>query len=272
MKKHLSTIVLVAVFVVGLCLILYPSVSDWWNQQHATQAIASYDETVSQLSKQDTESLFDAADEYNEKLAADSSAFYAPDSIAGYDDLLNPAGTGMMGYVTIDKINVRLPVYHGTEDSVLTIGAGHLKGTSLPVGGTSTHCVISGHRGLPSAKLFTDLDQLEVGDTFVITTLNRKLTYEVDNISIVEPTEVDQLQIVDGLDLCTLMTCTPYGVNDHRLLVRGHRIENADSGSIAADAVQIDPTVVASVIAVPILVVLLAAVLIRTRARKSKGE
>lgn len=270
MKKNLSTILLVLVFFVGLSVVLYPTVSDWWNQRHASRAIASYDETAQSLTQEDTDAYFAAADDYNARLAADPDAFYHPEEIAGYEDTLNVSGTGIMGYITIDKINVQLPIYHGTSDGVLQTAVGHLEGTSLPVGGASTHCVLSAHRGLPSALLFSNLDQLEVGDTFTVTVLDRLLTYEVDSISIVLPEQVGGLLIQDGQDYLTLMTCTPYGINTHRLLVRGRRVENAAARhiNVTPDATRIDPMIVAPVVALPILLILLAVLLIRFRKKR----
>ncbi len=270
MKKHLSTILLVLVFFVGLSVVLYPTVSDWWNQRHATRAIASYDETTQNMSQADTDAYFAAADAYNAQLAATPGAFYDPQLVPGYETTLDVSGTGIMGYITIDKINVQLPIYHGTSDGVLQVAVGHLEGTSLPVGGASTHCVLSAHRGLPSALLFSNLDQLEVGDTFTVTVLDCLLTYEVDQISIVLPEEVDNLQIVDGQDYMTLMTCTPYGVNSHRLLVRGRRVENAAAKhiNVTPDATRIDPMLVAPVVALPILLILLAVLLVRFRKKR----
>ena len=238
MKKHLSTILLVLLFFVGLSVVLYPTVSDWWNQRHASRAIAGYDETAQSLTPENTDACFAAADDYNARLAADPDAFYDPEKIAGYEDTLNISGTGIMGYITIDKINVQLPIYHGTSDSVLQVGVGHLEGTSLPVGGASTHCVLSAHRGLPSAVLFTNLDRLEAGDTFTVTVLDRLLTYEVDQISIVLPEQVQDLLITDGQDYMTLMTCTPYGVNTHRLLVSATRSAIPDEIPAENDAVK----------------------------------
>lgn len=202
------------------------------------------------------------------------SAFYNPDEIKGYEKILDISGTGIMGYITIKKLGVELPIYHGTDEGILQIAAGHLKGTSFPVGGDSTHSVISAHRGLPSTKLFTDLDKMEVGDTFTITILNREITYEVDDISIVLPDETDSLQIEDKKDYCTLMTCTPYGINTHRLLVRGHCIGTGEPQHIhvTAEAFQIDPTITASVMGIILLIMLLIRVLIRTRKKGQEGK
>ena len=218
MKKNRSTIILILIFLVGLSVMLYPTVSDYVNQRHQSRALASYDETVNEMSDADYTAYFEAADAYNQRLAATPNSFFTPEQVSGYDETLDVSGTGIMGYITIPRIGVELPVYHGTSDGVLQVAAGHLEGSSLPVGGAGTHAVISAHRGLPSAKLFTNLDELEAGDTFTITVLDRVLTYEVDRISIVLPTETDLLQPVEGQDYVTLMTCTPYGINTHRLL------------------------------------------------------
>ena len=224
MKKNKSTIILILVFFVGLSVMLYPTISDYVNQLHQTRAVANYAADVDKLSDADYTAYFEAADAFNAQIAADPDALYFPDRFPSYESTLDVTGTGIMGYITIEKIGVELPIYHGTSDAVLQVAAGHLEGTSLPVGGASTHAVISAHRGLPSAKLFTNLDQLEVGDTFTITVLDRVLTYEVDNISIILPTETDSLKVVDGKDYVTLMTCTPYGINTHRLIVQAKRV------------------------------------------------
>ncbi len=279
MKKHLSTILLVLVFLVGLSVVLYPTVSDWVNRRNASRALVSYDETVNALSDADYEAYFAAADDYNRRLAATENAFYKPELVSGYEQTLDLTGTGIMGYITIQKIGVELPIYHGTGEGVLQVAAGHLEGSSLPVGGAGTHAVISAHRGLPSAKLFTNLDELEVGDTFTVTVLDRVLTYEVDLISIVLPNETDLLQPVPGKDYLTLMTCTPYGINTHRLLVRGHRVETVENQKhirVTADAVRVQPAVVAPLLAVPLLVLLgagaAAVVHIRKRNKTARGE
>ena len=279
MKKHLSTILLVLVFLVGLSVVLYPTVSDWVNRRNASRALVSYDETVNALSDADYEAYFAAADDYNRRLAATENAFYKPELVSGYEQTLDLSGTGIMGYITIQKIGVELPIYHGTGEGVLQVAAGHLQGSSLPVGGAGTHAVISAHRGLPSAKLFTNLDELEVGDTFTVTVLDRVLTYEVDRISIVLPNETDLLQPTPGKDYLTLMTCTPYGINTHRLLVRGHRVETVENQKhirVTADAVRVQPAVVAPLLAVPLLVLLgagaAAVVHIRKRNKTARGE
>ena len=275
MKKNRSTIILILIFLVGLSVMLYPTVSDYVNQKNQSRAVASYSEEVENLSDVDYQAYFDAADDYNRRLAETPDAFYRPEEVSGYTDTLDVSGTGIMGYITISKIGVELPVYHGTSDGVLQVAAGHLEGSSLPVGGAGTHAVISAHRGLPSAKLFTNLDELEVGDTFTITVLDRVLTYEVDQISIVLPTETDLLQPVEGKDYVTLMTCTPYGINTHRLLVRGKRIENAENQKhirVMADALRIEPIIVAPALAVPMLLVMLVVMLAVPRLRKRKNQ
>ena len=222
--------------------------------------MANYAADVDKLSDADYTAYFEAADAFNAQIAADPDALYFPDRFPSYESTLDVTGTGIMGYITIEKIGVELPIYHGTSDAVLQVAAGHLEGTSLPVGGASTHAVISAHRGLPSAKLFTNLDQLEEGDTFTITVLDRTLTYEVDNISIILPTETDSLKVVDGKDYVTLMTCTPYGINTHRLLVRGRRITTPDKLKhirVTSDAIKIEPILTAPIMALPLLLVLL---------------
>lgn len=271
MRKNLSTIILILIFLVGLSVMLYPSVSDAVNRKHQSRAVAGYAEEVEQLSDADYQAYFDAADAYNRQLNTTPNAFYKPDLVSGYAQTLDISGTGIMGYITIPKISVELPIYHGTDEGVLQVAAGHLEGSSLPVGGAGTHAVISAHRGLPSAKLFTNLDELEVGDRFTITVLNRVLTYEVDQISIVLPTEIDQLLPTEGMDYVTLMTCTPYGINTHRLLVRGKRVETTESQKhirVAADAFRIEPIIVAPILAIPMLLAALVGVLVAPHLRK----
>ncbi|MCD8022010.1 MAG: class C sortase [Lachnospiraceae bacterium] len=271
------TAVLFCVLLIGAGILAYPSVSNWWNSRVTSRAVATYDQTVANLSEADYSDLWEAAEEYNANLASIGSANAITDTDLvdeDYWDLLDISGTGVMGYITISKINVQLPIYHGTDASVLQVGAGHLEGTSLPVGGESTHCVISAHRGLPSALLFTNLDQLEVGDTFYLTVLGETLTYEVDQITIVEPEEIENIYIEEGKDYCTLMTCTPYGVNSHRLLVRGVRVENEAEALIhvTADAYKVAPILVSPFIAAPLFVILLIGMLVGTRKKKKKRQ
>lgn len=274
LSRNASTILLIVIFLVGLSLLLYPSISNYVNERHQSRAIATYDAAVSKLDEEDYDAYFKAARKYNKKLAENPSAFYEPDAIEGYDKILDVTGTGIMGYVAIEKIGVELPIYHGTSEGVLAAGAGHLEGTSFPIGGKSTHSVISAHRGLPSAKLFTNLDKLEEGDIFTITILNRVITYEVDKISIVLPSQTQDLKIEDGKDYCTLMTCTPYGINTHRLLVRGRCIDNSELQKIhiTAEAFQIRPTIIASIIGIFILLLLLLRVLIHSRRKRRHAD
>lgn len=229
-KKDFSTIALIIVFFVGVSVLLYPTVSDYWNSLHQSQAIATYADSVENMDEQDYEKLWDAAVSYNQKLFQSGHGLGLKDEEKEeYNELLDVSGTGIMSYIEIPKIKCSLPVYHGTDEGVLQIAVGHIEGSSLPVGGLNTHCVLSGHRGLPSAKLFSNLDKLEEGDIFMIRTLDQTLTYEVDQIRIVLPDEVDDLKIEEGKDLCTLVTCTPYGINTHRLLVRGHRVKYVET-------------------------------------------
>ena len=272
MRKHLSTIILVFILLIGLSLLLYPTVSDYWNSFHQTRAIATYAENVAKLDNNQYDHLWEEARAYNEALPFRSNPYYlSEEQKAQYESLLDVSGLGVMGYIEIPEIDVSLPIYHGTEESVLQIAVGHLEWSSLPVGGESTHCVFSGHRGLPSAKLFTNLDKLREGDTFLLRVLDEVLTYEVDQILIVEPQEIDALKIVEGKDYCTLVTCTPYGINTHRLLVRGHRIDNIEQAKtirVTADAIQIEPMLVAPIVAIPMLLILLILLLLPRRRKK----
>ena len=275
MKKHLSTLLLVAVFLLGVCILLYPTASDYWNSLHQTRAIGAYEDALAGMTRRDYDAAFQQAEDYNRALAALDAPMseYQSLSDAGmdYEEILNINGVGIMGYIDIDAIGVELPIYHGTSPDVLNVAVGHLEGSSLPIGGVGSHCVLSAHRGLPSARLFTDLDQLQEGDTFTITVLDRLLTYEIDQILIVEPEQVDALAITPGEDYCTLVTCTPYGINTHRLLVRGRRVENAREKAhvyVPADMVQIDPLVVTPAVAAPMLAILLVFLLVRYRKRR----
>ena len=275
MKNKISTILLSLAFLAGLSLLLYPTVSDYWNSMHASKAVADYSAEVSQLTQPQYDEIWAAAKAYNQSLQDRETDFYLTDEQKEqYESLLDVNGTGVMGYIEIPNIKLSLPIYHGTEDSVLQIAVGHLEWSSLPVGGESTHCVLSGHRGLPSAKLFTNLDQLVEGDTFVLRVLDEVLTYQVDQILIVEPDDTDALKIEEGKDLCTLVPCTPYGINSHRLLVRGHRIENqteAQTIRVTSDAIQIEPLLVAPVVALPMLLILLIVLLIPGKKKKPSG-
>ncbi len=273
-RDHFLTVLFILILFAGLSLLLYPSISNYWNSFHSTQAIANYTEEVANLDHQEYDDLWDAARKYNEELSRHGTAYRLTDEqTQQYETLLNVSGLGIMGSIEIPEIDVNLPIYHGTDESVLQVAVGHLEWSSLPIGGDGTHCVLSGHRGLPSVKLFTNLDQLEKGDTFLLRILDEVLTYEVDQILIVEPQETAALQIEHGKDYCTLITCTPYGINTHRLLVRGHRIDTLQEASairIIADAIQIEPLLVTPIVALPILLVLLM-ILLRPRKPRNYG-
>lgn len=274
-KGNFITILLVLILLAGLSLLLYPTVSDYWNSFHQSRVIATYAEQVAGLEEESCEQLRDEAAAYNRALIGKSERYFMTDAEREvYESLLNVSGNGIIGYIEIPEIKCSLPIYHGTDPSVLQIAVGHIEGSSLPVGGEGTHCVLSGHRGLPSARLFTDLDQLEEGDLFMLRVLDETLTYEVDQIRIVLPTELSDLEIEAGKDYCTLVTCTPYGINTHRLLVRGHRIENVEAATVyvTADAIQIEPLLVAPIVAIPILFVLLIILLLPKRPQKRGGE
>ena len=268
-RSPLVTAALVGVLLLGLVIYFYPTLADWWNSFHQSRALMSYASAVGELDEARRAQMLQDAEAYNERLAQTGQQWTMTDEQAQeYERQLDVDGTGIMGMITIPKINVKLPLYHGTDDAVLQTSIGHLAGTALPVGGPSTHCVLSGHRGLPSARLFTDLDQLVEGDTFTLTVLDETLTYEVDQIRVVEPTDLSDLQVEEGQDLCTLVTCTPYGINTQRLLVRGHRVANPDGDAqVIAEAVQVQNTQVACVLAVPALAALVTIALVRSRRR-----
>ena len=276
MKKKLPTILLVLVFLAGFCLLLYPSVSDYWNSLHQSKEIEKYDENVSSLRDEEYKKILSAAYEYNEMLYKKENRFFISESEKKlYNSTLNLGGFGIMGYVEIPTIKCTLPIYHSTDENILQIAVGHIEGTSLPVGGVNTHSVLSGHRGLVSAKLLSDLDKMSEGDIFMIHVLDKTLTYQVDQIRIVEPREVSDIEIVDGKDYCTLVTCTPYGINTHRLLVRGRRIGNIelnDELRIGAQAKQIDPIYVAPYVASPIIIGLLGYLIIKQIRRKKRSR
>lgn len=270
-KENFTNILLILILLAGLSLLLYPSVSDYWNSLHQSRAIASYAEKVAELDQEKYDEIWNAAREYNESLIKRTNKYLQDEEQKeAYEKLLDVSGLGVMGYIEIPSINCSLPIYHGTEEAVLQFAIGHLEWSSLPVGGESSHCVLSGHRGLPSARLFTDLDKLEEGDTFLLRVLDETLTYEVDQILIVEPEETEGLEIVEGEDYCTLVTCTPYGINSHRLLVRGHRVETqagAQSIRVTADAMQIDTKIVAAVLTGILLLLWMLLMLLKSRRR-----
>ena len=271
MKKNKIGIILVAMLFIGVCGLLYPSVSQYWNSKTQTKAVENYREILESLQPEDYDAFLKAAEDYNTALGKLNFPLTDYRKISGYNNLLNVSGSGIMGYVSIPKLGVELPLYHGISPEVLNVACGHLQGTSLPVGGKSTHSVLSAHRGLPHAKLFTELDKMEVGDTFSITVLNRTVTYQVDQIKVVNPNETADVEIVAGEDLCTLLTCTPYGINSHRLLVRGTRIENAAPMlHVTSNAYKIDSLVATPAVAAPILLILLIFLMIKYRDKGSK--
>ena len=275
-KNSLSKIILILMLLIGLSLLLYPSVADYWNSFTQSQAIINYAEQVAHLDTEQYDHIWQDAFAYNASLVGRRNDYLLSDEQRSeYNRLLNVAGNGIMGYIEIPSIGVELPIYHGTADSALAVAIGHLEWTSLPVGGADSHCVVSGHRGLPSAKLFTDLDQLALGDYFLLRILDETLTYEVDQIRIVEPTQTDDLLIQEGKDLCSLVTCTPYGINSHRLIVRGHRIENLEQAQtvrVNADAVVIEKLVVAPFLLAPVLLLALLSLLIPKRKRNNTKD
>jgi len=274
-KGRALNVVLVIALLAGISLLLYPGIADLFNRQHQTKAVASYVDHVEQLNQIDYETFKSAAEDYNTNILPKNSEYILSDEMkATYNSLLNIDGSGIMGYVDIPTAEITLPIYHGTEDDVLRVGAGHLEWTSLPVGGEGTHCVLSGHRGLPSARLFTDLDKLEVGDCFMLHVIDEVLTYEVDQILIVEPDTVEALAVCEGEDLCTLMTCTPYGLNTHRIMIRGKRIETKEETvktHITSEAVQIEPLLMAPIAAIPLLFILFIIFFFHDR-RKTRGD
>lgn len=271
-----STIILVAIFFVGLCVLLYPTISDFWNEKRQSQAIMNYDELLVNLTPEDFDEYFKKAEDYNSKLRRMNSPMSGYSALdEEYYSTLDVNGDGMMGYITIEKIKVQLPIYHGTSDKVLNSAVGHVEGSSLPIGGEHTHSVLSAHRGLPSAKLFTNLDKLEIGDIFTVTILDRTVTYQVDQIMVVLPNKTEELQIKKGEDYCTLVTCTPYGINTHRMLVRGTRIENIEEAkkiNVITEAYQIDPFIVTPAVAAPMLGALLVFLMIKSSKEKKLNE
>ncbi len=256
MRKHKTVIFLTLGFLVGICILLYPAFSDYWNSKTQTRAIANYESVLKDLQPEDYTEILDSAHAYNKALYETEQPMIDYSSLPGYFSSLQVTDNSIIGYLKIDRIGVELPIYHGTSDEVLSKGVGHLQGSSLPVGGTNTHSVMSAHRGLPSSKLFTDLDRMEIGDNFQIIILDQVLTYQVDFIKTIEPNDFSNLQIVDGKDYCTLFTCTPYGINTHRLLVRGVRIETLKEKPIiyvSNEAFRVEPLLVTPAVAAPML-------------------
>ena len=268
MKRHKTVIFLTLGFLVGICILLYPAFSNYWNSKTQSRAITNYESVLENLKPEDYTALFENAHAYNKALYETDFPLMDYDQVPGYHDTLRIADSDMIGYLKIDRIGVELPIYHGTSDKVLNRGVGHLEGSSLPVGGENTHCVMSAHRGLPSSKLFTDLDRVEKGDTFQIVVLDQVLTYQVDFIKVIEPNDISDLQIIEGGDYCTLFTCTPYGINTHRLLVRGIRIETIKEKPVlyvSNEAFRIEPLLVTPAVAAPMLLVLLIYLLVKYR-------
>ena len=274
LKKHLVNLILFAIILVGMGLMAYPTFADWWNSFHQARAIQSYAKAVSNLDREEYDRIIAEAEEYNRRISETGVHWnMKEEEIREYNRMLSIDDSGIMGYIDIPKINVRLPLYHGIEDRVLEVAIGHIAGTSLPVGGEGSHCVLSGHRGLPSARLFTDLDKIVEGDTWTLTVLDRTYTYECDQIRVVEPTDLSALAIEEGKDYCTLVTCTPYGINTHRLLVRGHRVDNPQGDvAVVADAMIIDSVYVAPFIAAPIILILVLIVLLGNRKPKKGAK
>ena len=276
-RKHISTIFIILIFLVGLGFISYPTVSNLWNQAHQSRAIATYSKQVEKLDDSENKKMLKAARKYNKSLLKKSDHWkLSKKDKKKYESLLDVSGTGIMGYIEVPKIDCSLPIYHGTDEGALQIAIGHLEGSSLPVGGKSTHCVLSGHRGLPSVRLFTDLDQMEEGDIFILNVLGRKLAYEVDQIRVVLPEEMSDLEVIEGKDLCTLVTCTPYGINTHRLLVRGHRTKYVEEKVEEQKEVQTKKMdtrlLIAGAAGAVILAVIIIAVVIRRRKRRRNQQ
>lgn len=276
MKKKIKwpTLILLTIFFIGLCVMLYPSISKYWNSKTQSKAIIDYDKMLAAIPKEDYQGYFDEADRYNKELRELPFPLIDYPQVEGYDEALDVIGTGMMGYITIDKIAVELPIYHGTDENVLSTAVGHVKGSSLPVGGTGNHTILSAHRGLPSATLFTNLDHMELGDTFKVTVLDRVITYRVDQIKTVTPDNSEDLVIDHNKDYCTLLTCTPYGINTHRLLVRGVRTETVDDKvlNVVNEGYRIDTLIVTPLVALPIIFVLILIVLFKPVKKEKDGD
>lgn len=264
MKKHKVTIIMITLFFIGLLTLFYPTLSNYYNEKNQSKTIYNYENILNEKNKIDFDKLKEDAINYNKELSELTEPLLSYENIQNYNELLNINNDGMIGYLTIDKIKVELPIYHGISNEVLNSSVGHLEGSSLPIGGNSTHSVLSAHRGLPSAKLFTDLDKLEVGDIFKITVLDEVLTYEVDKIVIVSPSDREYLKIEEDKDYVTLLTCTPYGINTHRLLVRGVRVTgNTKKNHITTEGFRINRMIVIPIVALPIIVLLLLIILIK---------
>jgi len=264
MRKRKTTIIMIIFFFIGLLTLFYPSLSNYYNEKKQSRMISNYENIINSNNFIDFEKEKESAINYNIALSKIKEPLLNYDRLNNYYDLLNINKDGMMGYITIEKIKVELPIYHGTSNEVLNSSVGHIEGSSLPVGGLTTHSVLSAHRGLPSAKLFTNLDRLEIGDIFKITILDEVLTYQVDKIVIVKPNNRDNIKIEENKDYITLLTCTPYGINTHRLLVRGVRIENTKKKSyITTEGFKINNLIVVPILSTPIILLLLIITIIK---------
>lgn len=274
MKRRISNFILLFIFFIGLSASLYPAIGNYWNSKTQTEAIIDYEKMLENMPEEDYTALFQSAEQYNKKLLNLDNPLTEYTKLSDYNDILDLDGTGMMGYITIEKIQAELPIYHGTSEAVLSKAAGHLEGSSFPIGEKGSHTVISAHRGMPTAVLFTYLDRLEVGDTFSVTILNRTTVYEVDQIRIVDPDDISELSLNRNEEYCTLITCTPYGINTQRLLVRGKSSETVLKKNIyiSTEAYRIKPLIIMPVIAVPILFVLMMTVIFKPVRKKDTGE
>lgn len=264
MKDHKITMLMILFFFIGLLVFFYPTLSNYYNEKNQSRTIYNYENILKNTNQIDFGKVKNDAIEYNKKLSKLKEPLLTYDTLKNYKKLLNINNDGMMGYLTINKIKVELPIYHTVSETVLNSSVGHLEGTSLPIGGEGTHSVLSAHRGLPSAKLFTELDKLEIGDTFKITILDETHVYKVDKISIVKPNDRNELKIDKDNDYITLLTCTPYGINTHRLLVRGVRIQgDIKKDYITTEGFKVNRLIVMPIIALPIIALLLIVLLIK---------
>lgn len=270
MNKKIIKIILFSTFLIGICILSYPLISQYWNSKVQSNVVENYKKNIEKIEQDDYTLIFEEANEYNSKLATLDYPFIEYKKILNYNKILNINNDGMIGYIKIDKLKLELPIYHGTSPSILSIAVGHLEGTTLPIGGKNTHSVLAAHRGLPSKELFTNITKLELGDTFTITVLNKTLTYKVDNITVVEPNDTTKLQIEEDKDYVTLLTCTPYGLNFHRLLVRGTRIDIIEEKNIiiTKEASQIDKRLVGVIISLPILLILTVYIILKPQKKE----
>lgn len=272
MNRKIPKIILFITFIAGIIMLLYPLVTQYWNSKVQSQIVKNYKKNLEKMEVEDYTNIFNDASAYNARLLELDYPFIEYKKLLNYKDLVNINNDGMIGYIKIDKLNIELPIYHGTSSSILNVAVGHLEGTSLPIGGNNTHSVLAAHRGLPNKELFTNITKLEIGDSFTITVLDRIITYQVDNIVIVEPNDISKLQVIEGKDYVTLLTCTPYGLNYHRLLVRGTRIETQEEKNIiiTSEAYQIDKEIVTFIMTIPIIIVLIIYVILKPIKKESK--